>query len=960
MSSLSCIRVRGARTHNLKNVSVDIPREKLIVITGPSGSGKSSLAFDTLYAEGQRRYVESLSTYARQFLDRFEKPEVESIDGLSPAIAIEQRTTSGSPRSTIATTTELYDFLRLLFTHLGVPHHPKSGKPLQRFTTQKIVDALLTLPEGTPLHIFAPLIQKEKGEFRDVFERMRRDGYIRGRVDGEIVEVEEIKGLDRTKTHTIEALIDRLKVKVDLRGRVTDSVETALKVGKGVILILEGMPSEKHREWMASTQNFDPESGYRFGELTPGHFSFNNPKGACPRCHGLGAEEFVDPELLIDDPTSALESMPIAPWRKATPALQSHYLDQVRVVATHCGESMEKAWQSCSDRFKKMMLMGSGEEELDFSISRKGETVIIRKPFEGVIAQLERMVHESESETSKKKLNAYLGDRTCSVCQGARLKEEVLSVRIESKGFKGLNIYQFTQLTIDEAMGWIDGLTLSGTHQKIIQDVLREIRSRLVFLKELGLGYLNLNRQSNTLSGGESQRIRLATQIGSRLTGVLYILDEPSIGLHQRDHERLMKNLMELRDLGNTVIVVEHDEETMRAADYLLDMGPVAGSRGGHLVAHGTLAEILHNPKSVTGRFLTGEDRIAVPKIRRKTEQGWIHLRGAREHNLKNINVSFPLGIMTCVTGVSGSGKSTLINDVFCKGLCRQLYRSGDKPGEHDRIDGVEFIEKVVVVDQSPIGRSPRSNPVTYTGAFNAIRDLFAQLPTAKVRGYGASRFSYNVKGGRCEHCEGDGLLKVEMNFLPPVYVPCEVCQAKRYNRETLEITYKGCNISEILEMTVDDALHFFRSVPQVVDKIESLAQVGLGYLKLGQPATTLSGGESQRIKLAAELSKRATPRTIYIMDEPTTGLHFVDIQILLQVFHKLCQAGSTLIVIEHQLDVIKSADYIIDMGPEGGNGGGEIVISGTPEEVAKHPQSHTGKYLAKALIEKKKRESSI
>ena len=955
MSSLSCIRVRGARTHNLKNVSVDIPREKLIVITGPSGSGKSSLAFDTLYAEGQRRYVESLSTYARQFLDRFEKPEVESIDGLSPAIAIEQRTTSGSPRSTIATTTELYDFLRLLFTHLGVPHHPKSGKPLQRFTTQKIVDALLSLPEGTPLHILAPLIQKEKGEFRDVFERMRRDGYIRGRVDGAIVEVEEIKGLDRTKTHTIEALIDRLKVKVDLRGRITDSVETALKVGKGVILILEGMPSEKHREWMASTQNFDPETGYRFGELTPGHFSFNNPKGACLRCHGLGAEEFIDPELLIDDPTSSLESMPIAPWRKATPALQGHYLEQVRIVAAHCGDSMEKAWQSCSERFRTMMLMGSGEEEMDFPISRKGETVLIRKPFEGVIAQLERMVHESESESTKKKLNAYLGDRTCTVCHGARLKEEVLSVRIASHGFEALNIYQFTQLTIDDAMGWVDGLTLSGTHQKIIQDVLREIRSRLLFLKELGLGYLNLNRQSNTLSGGESQRIRLATQIGSRLTGVLYILDEPSIGLHQRDHDRLMKNLMALRDLGNTVIVVEHDEETMRAADYLLDMGPVAGSRGGHLVAHGTLEEVLKNPKSVTGRFLTGEDRISVPKVRRKTEQGWIHLRGAREHNLKNINVSFPLGIMTCVTGVSGSGKSTLINEVFCKALSRQLYRSGAKPGEHDRIDGVEFIEKVVVVDQSPIGRSPRSNPVTYTGAFNAIRDLFAQLPTAKVRGYGASRFSYNVKGGRCEHCEGDGLLKVEMNFLPPVYVPCEVCQAKRYNRETLEITYKGCNISEILEMTVDDALHFFRSVPQVVDKIESLAQVGLGYLKLGQPATTLSGGESQRIKLAAELCKRATPRTIYIMDEPTTGLHFVDIQILLQVFNKLCQAGSTLIVIEHQLDVIKSADYIIDMGPEGGGGGGEIVVSGTPEEVAKHPKSHTGKYLAKVLIEKTK-----
>ncbi|MES2310536.1 MAG: excinuclease ABC subunit UvrA [Verrucomicrobiota bacterium] len=943
MASLSCIRVQGARTHNLKNISVDIPREKLIVITGPSGSGKSSLAFDTLYAEGQRRYVESLSTYARQFLDRFEKPEVESIEGLSPAIAIEQRTTSGSPRSTIATTTELYDFLRLLFTHLGIPHHPQTGRPLQRFTTQKIVDALLSLPEGTPLHIFAPLIQKEKGEFRDVFERMRREGYIRGRVDGEIVEVEGIKGLDRNQSHTIEALIDRLKVKLDLRGRITDSVETALKVGKGVILVLEGMPGEKHREWMASTQNFDPETGYRFGELTPGHFSFNNPKGACPRCHGLGVEEF-------DDPTASLESMPIAPWRKVTPALQSHYREQLQVVAKHCGESMEKAWQNCSERFQKMVLHGSGEEEMDFPISRKGETVLVRKPFEGVIAQLERQRDEAESESTKKKLNAYLGDRVCSLCHGARLKEEVLSVRISSQGFEPLNINSFTKLTIDEAMRWIDGLALTGSNLKIIKDVVREIRSRLVFLNELGLGYLTLDRQSNTLSGGESQRIRLATQIGSRLTGVLYILDEPSIGLHQRDHARLMKNLMELRDLGNTVIVVEHDEETMKAADYLLDLGPMAGARGGYLVAQGTWDEILKNPKSVTGRFLSGEDRISVPKVRRKLENGWIHLYGAREHNLKNLKVSFPLGVMTCVTGVSGSGKSTLINEVFCKGLCRQLYRSSEKPGLHDRIDGLEFIEKVVVVDQSPIGRTPRSNPVTYTGAFNAIRDLFAQLPTAKIRGYGPSRFSYNVKGGRCEHCEGDGLLKVEMNFLPPVYVPCEVCQAKRYNRETLEITYKGCNISEILEMTVDDALHFFRSVPQVVDKIEPLAQVGLGYLKLGQPATTLSGGESQRIKLAAELCKRATPRTIYIMDEPTTGLHFVDIQILLQVFNKLCQAGSTLIIIEHQLDVIKSADYIIDMGPEGGSGGGEIVVTGTPEEVAKHPKSHTARYLAKML----------
>lgn len=948
MSTHPCIRVRGARTHNLKNISVDIPRDRLTVITGPSGSGKSSLAFDTLYAEGQRRYVESLSTYARQFLDRFEKPEVESIEGLSPAIAIEQRTTSGSPRSTIATTTEIFDFLRLLFTHLGVPHHPETGKPLQRFTVQKIVDTLLLLPEGTPIHLLAPLIQKEKGEFRDIFERMRREGYIRARVDGVIQEIEEIKGLDRNKTHTIEALIDRFKVKADIRGRITDSVETGIKVGKGVVLILEGMPDAIHREWLASTENFDPETGYRFGALTPGHFSFNNPKGACPHCHGLGVESFIDPEKVIDDPLASLESMPIAPWRKATPTLLAHYQEQWHVLVKFYGESLKSSWKSASDQFKEAVLWGSGDQEMEFSISRKGQTILLKKPFEGVIPQLQRTLEESEEESVKRKFNAYLGERICQSCGGARLRSEILSVRVVSQGFEGMNIDQFSKQTIQEALQWVDGLQLTKTNQKIIQDVVREIRARLHFLNELGLGYLTLNRPSNTLSGGESQRIRLATQIGSGLMGILYILDEPSIGLHQRDHERLMKYLMALRDLGNTVIIVEHDEETIRAADYLLDLGPVAGSRGGYLVAQGTLQELMDNPKSVTGRFLTGEDQISIPKIRRKTQQGWIHLKGARENNLKNLNVSFPLGVMTCVTGVSGSGKSTLVNDILCKGLAKQIYRTHDKPGEHDRIDGVEFIEKVVVVDQSPIGRSPRSNPVTYTGAFNAIRELFAQLPTSKVRGYGASRFSYNVKGGRCEHCEGDGLIKVEMNFLPPVYVSCEVCQGKRYNRETLEITYKGCTIADILEMTVDDALHFFRSVPQIVDKIEALAQVGLGYLKLGQSATTLSGGESQRIKLAAELSKRATPHTIYIMDEPTTGLHFVDIQILLQVFQKLCGAGSTLVIIEHQLDVIKSADYIIDLGPEGGKEGGQVIATGTPEEVSQVKASYTGQYLAK------------
>ncbi len=948
--ALETIHIRGARTHNLKNVSLSLPRNKLIVITGPSGSGKSSLAFDTLYAEGQRRYVESLSTYARQFLDQFDKPDVDGIDGLSPAIAIEQRTTTGNPRSTIATTTELYDFIRLLFTHLGVPHHPETGKPLQRFTPQQIVDRLMILPEGTPIQVFAPLIRNEKGEFRDVLEKLRRDGLIRARIDGSVVEVELLKGLDKAKSHSIEALVDRLKFKPELRGRLTDSLETALRIGKGVVHLSTTDESGKTSEWMASTENFDPETGYRFGELAPAHFSFNNPKGACPVCHGLGVEEIFDPELLVSDPLMKLEDDPIDPWRKTNDALAAHYREQFRALATHYKEPLTKSWRQTSEKFRRAVIHGTGTEEVAFPLTRKGQTVVLNKPFEGALAQLQKLMETTDSEATRKRLHHFVSPHPCRSCQGARLKKEVLAVSIASEGFSPLNVYQFGQLAITDARRWIEGLKLTDFQRKVVQDILREVKSRLAFLEELGLGYLTLNRESSTLSGGEAQRIRLATQIGSRLTGVLYVLDEPSIGLHQRDHQQLLKNLRALRDLGNTVVVVEHDEEAMRAADYLVDLGPLAGARGGHLIAAGTFEEVCANPKSVTGRFLSGVDRISIPKQRRSPKLGWIHVRGARENNLQNLDVAFPVGLFTCVTGVSGSGKSTLVNDVLSRALFRHYYRSTERPGAHDSIDGLDLIEKVVVVDQAPIGRTPRSNPATYSGAFNAIRDLFAQLPTSRVRGYGTSRFSFNVKGGRCEHCEGDGLIKIEMNFLPPVYVPCEACHGKRFNRETLEISYKGYHIADVLEMTVDDALAFFRSIPGIVDKLDPLAQVGLGYLKLGQSATTLSGGESQRIKLAAELTKRATSRTVFLMDEPTTGLHFVDIQLLLVVFQRLCQTGSTLIVIEHQLDVIKTADYVIDLGPEGGAGGGRIVATGTPEQIATCTQSHTGRYLAVAL----------
>jgi len=965
------IRIGGARQHNLKNISVTLPRNKLVVLTGVSGSGKSSLAFDTLYAEGQRRYVESLSTYARQYLEQMEKPDVDFIEGLSPAIAIEQRTAGGNPRSTIATTTEIYDFLRLLFAHLGQPHHPVTGKPLKRWSIQQMVDRVLAAKEGTPIQILAPIVHQQKGEFRDVVEKLRRDGFVRARMDGKIVELEQPPRLDKARAHTIEAVVDRLKISESIKTRLTDSLELALKTGGGVVTILFGPPDAISEELTLSNQNFDPETGYRYGEITPRHFSFNSPQGACPVCDGLGTESIFDPALLIPDDTVKLEDMPVGPWRRSAPALEKLYKGHLTALATAFNQPMSRPYRECSDDFHRALIFGTGDEKISFTSTKQGKTVVSEKPFEGVIAQVERLFEDSKSEITRHRLNQYKTRITCRTCHGARLRPEMLAVTLggpPSPGRDasplpsvdgrqgtavptyGLNIAQFSHLSITAAQKWLTDWTLSPQEEKIGGEVRREILQRLGFLNRVGLGYLTLDRESGTLSGGEAQRIRLATQIGSKLTGVLYILDEPSIGLHQRDNERLLETLRELRDLGNTVIVVEHDEDTIRAADYLVDIGPHAGVRGGQIVAAGTVAEVMANPKSLTGQFLNGSQSIRVPKVRLKAQNGWIRVINARENNLRNVTVGFPAGLMTCVTGVSGSGKSTLVNDVLCRALFRHFYKSKEAPGAHDGIDGLDLIDKAIVIDQTPIGRTPRSNPLTYTGAFNPIRDLFAQLPSSRVRGYGPGRFSFNVKGGRCEHCEGDGVIKIEMNFLPPVYVTCEACGGRRFNRETLEITYKGLNVADVLAMTVDDGLNFFRNVPAVADKLEALASVGLGYLHLGQQATTLSGGEAQRVKLAAELAKRSTGRTMYILDEPTSGLHFADIEQLLEVLIKLRNAGNTLVIIEHQLDVIKCADYVIDLGPEGGEGGGQIVAKGTPEVIAATEGSQTGRFLKSVL----------
>ncbi|MFN2476438.1 MAG: excinuclease ABC subunit UvrA [Chthoniobacterales bacterium] len=953
------IKISGARQHNLKNLHLEIPRDKLVVITGLSGSGKSSLAFDTLYAEGQRRYVESLSAYARQFLDKMEKPDVDFIEGLSPAIAIEQRSAGANPRSTIATTTEIYDYLRVLFSAVGQPHDPVTGQAIHRQTAQQIVDQILAYAPETKIVLLAPMVRNEAGEFRDVIEKVKREGFVRVRVDGQIHELgqpEPIR-LKKTGRHTIEAVVDRLVVKEGIRTRLADSIETTLKWGGNRVVILrQGAGATEWEEVRYSTDYGNAESDFSLGELTPKHFSFNSHFGACPSCHGLGTELVVDVDLMITDQTKSIADGAIVPWRRGTKRMQSYYKTLQTALVKHFAVEDFVPFSDLPNEFKTALYYGTGEQAIPMSFGTNGKAEKTAKPFEGLVPQMQRLYEETESEFTRKRIRSFMTRVPCHTCDGARLKPEILAVTIKDADGRQLNIHQFSELTIAAASSYSSKLALSEQQRHIVTDVLREIESRLRFLLEVGLNYLTLNRESGTLSGGEAQRIRLATQIGSGLAGVLYVLDEPSIGLHQRDNERLLGTLHRLRDLGNSVIVVEHDEDTIRAADHILDLGPGAGPRGGELVAQGTLEEVLRAKNSPTADYLSGRARIEIPKRRVAprssiaSSEGWLTLVGANENNLKNVTAAFPLGCFTCVTGVSGSGKSTLVDHTLRRALFRHFYNSKDKPGTHTALRGLDQLDKAIVIDQSAIGRTPRSNPITYTGAFTPIRELFSQLPAARIRGYDAGRFSFNVKGGRCENCEGGGLIKIEMHFLPDVYVECEVCRGRRYNRETLEITYKGKNIADVLDLTVDEAARFFRTVPAVSDRLVALLDVGLGYLRLGQAGTTLSGGEAQRIKLATELAKRATGRTFYILDEPTTGLHFADIEKLLQVLMKLRDAGNTLVVIEHNLEMIKCADWIIDMGPEGGELGGAIVGTGTPEKIAAIAESYTGQYLKPLL----------
>jgi len=939
--SKDAIIISGARQHNLKNISLTLPREKLIVVTGLSGSGKSSLAFDTIYAEGQRKYVESLSAYARQFLEQLQKPEVDHIEGLSPAIAIEQRTAASNPRSTIATTTEIYEYLRLLFANIGKPHCHQCGKPIQNQTTSQIVDQIAGYGTGAQLVILAPLVRNRKGEFRDVLARIRSEGFLRARVDGQITEVSEPVKLDKKQNHDIELVVDRITLTGLNRARLADSVETALKWGNGLLQVAAPDGAER----MFSSLNACPDCGISYGEFTPRHFSFNSPEGACRTCLGLGTKLVFDPDLIVPDKNKSIANGAISPWRRGGRRLIIYYRMLLRGLAKHYHADLEVPFQDLPEKVQRVLLHGSGDAEIEFTYWRKGAWRKMSKPFEGVIPNLERLHTETGSQFTKSRLQQYMVGMPCPECQGARLRAESLAVTVAGK-----SIVDVTRLSIESAASFFGTLTLSDFQRRIADQILREINSRLRFLRNVGLGYLTLDRASETLSGGEAQRIRLATQVGAGLVGVLYVLDEPSIGLHQRDNHRLLETLKGLRDLGNTVLVVEHDEDTIRAADYIVDLGPGAGRHGGEIVAAGNLEAILATPKSLTGAYLRGELQIALPKQRRVPGRVWLTVRGARENNLKNIDVRIPLGLLTCITGVSGSGKSTLVDDILRKALFRKFYRAKDRPGAHDAILNADELDKVIVIDQSPIGRTPRSNPATYTGAFDLIRKLFAQLPNAKVRGYGPGRFSFNTKGGRCETCKGDGLIKIEMHFLPDVYVTCEQCGGRRYSRETLEITYKGRNIADVLEMTVNEAEEFFRAIPKLRDILQTLQDVGLGYLKIGQQATTLSGGEAQRVKLATELAKKATGRTLYILDEPTSGLHFADIAKLLEVLTKLRDAGNTLLIIEHNLDVIKSADWLIDLGPEGGDAGGQIIAEGSPEQVATNPHSHTGQFLQRLL----------
>lgn len=936
------IKIRGARAHNLKNINVDIPRDKLVVITGLSGSGKSSLAFDTIYAEGQRRYVESLSSYARQFLGQMDKPDVDQIDGLSPAISIDQKTTSHNPRSTVGTVTEIYDYLRLLFARAGHPHCPKCGRPITQQTVDQMMDQIKELPERTKLLIMAQVVRGKKGEHKKILAHIRHEGYVRVRVDGEVMDVSEDIQLEKNKKHTIEVVIDRLVVREGMETRLADSLETALKLGDGVayVQIVGG-------ELLMFSENFAcVECGISLPEITPRMFSFNNPYGACPVCTGLGSHMEFDEELVLPDPSLSVGGGVFAPLSKN---LHSYAMCVMKAILENRGYTLETPWQDIGKKTQQVLLHGSGEEKFKFRYTNMfGEDKEYFVPFEGVMPLLSRRYHETDSDEMRESYENYMTEIPCKACHGARLKPETLAVTVGGK-----NIDEVTRMTIRQADDFFQQLTLSPREQKIAAQILKEIHARLNFLLNVGLDYLTLARSAGTLSGGEAQRIRLATQIGSGLQGVLYVLDEPSIGLHQRDNNRLLATLKHLRDLGNTLIVVEHDEDTMYAADHIIDIGPGAGAHGGQVVAEGTAEEIKKNPNSITGAYLARRKFIPVPAKRRPGNGKFLEVVGAAENNLKNINVRFPLGTLTLVTGVSGSGKSTLVNEILYKGIASRLYHAKGKPGKHKKIKGLENIDKIIDIDQQPIGRTPRSNPATYTGVFDAIRELFSQTSEARMRGYKAGRFSFNVKGGRCEACRGDGILKIEMHFLPDVYVPCEVCKGARYNRETLEVRYKGKNISEVLDMTIDEAVEFFANVPRIARKLKIIQDVGLGYIKLGQPATTLSGGEAQRVKLATELSRRSTGRTLYILDEPTTGLHTADIHKLLDILQRLVDGGDTVVVIEHNLDVIKTADYIIDLGPEGGDKGGTIVAAGRPEDIVKVPASYTGKFLKPLLDEK-------